>query len=191
MIKQNPKSTERMYFSELVNLRESCRKYDTRAVERDKITRIIESCRLSPSACNSQPWKFVVVDDPILRLEVSKATIGPMLQFNRFCLDAPVMVAIIAEKPTWFAKIGSTIKDKDFYLMDIGIVAEHFCLQAAELGLGTCMIGWFDEKKVSSLLHIPEKKRIPLLISLGYPANTKNRIKIRKNLQEILSFNTY
>ncbi len=180
-----------MHFSELVNLRESCRKYDTRAVERDKITRIIEACRLAPSACNSQPWKFVVVDDPTLRLEVSKATIGPMLQFNRFCLDAPVMVAIIAEKPTWFAKIGSVIKDKDFFLMDIGIVAEHFCLQAAELGLGTCMIGWFDEKKVSNLLHIPEKKRIPLLISLGYPANTKNRTKIRKNQLEILRFNTY
>lgn len=180
-----------MNFPELVNARESCRKYDPRAVEREDIIRIIEACRLAPSACNSQPWRFIVVDDPAKKMEVARATVGPMLQFNRFCLQAPVMVAIVAEKPTWIAKIGSSIKDKEFYLMDIGIAAEHFCLQAAELGLGTCMIGWFDEPAVRKILQIPDKKRIPLLISLGYPANTKNRMKIRKDQQEILNFNQY
>lgn len=180
-----------MNFSELVQVRESCRRYDSRPVSRQKIETIIEACRLAPSACNSQPWKFVVVDKPALCTEVAKATTGAVLQFNRFCMQAPVMVAIVAEKPKWLSKIGSAIKDKDFYLMDIGIAAAHFCLQAAELGLGTCMIGWFDESRVCKLLQIPETKRIPLLISLGYPGREGLRKKIRKNITDIHSFNTY
>lgn len=180
-----------MDFHALVNHRESCRRYDNRPVERNKIDRIIAACRLAPSACNSQPWRFVVVDDPVLSKKVAEATIGSLLKFNRFCLDAPVMVALVAEPPAWLSKIGSSIKDKDFYLMDIGIVAEHFCLQAAELGLGTCMLGWFDEKQVRTLLHIPPKRRIPLLISLGYPAKETLRKKIRKRTDEILSYNHY
>ncbi len=180
-----------MHFHELVISRESCRKYDSRPVEREKIDQIMEACRLAPSACNSQPWSFVVVDDPELKREVANTTTGNMLQFNRFCLDAPVMVALVAEPPSWLSKIGSSIKDKDFFLMDIGIVAEHFCLQAEELGLGTCMIGWFNEKEARQLMNVPPNKRIPLLISLGYPANKKKRKKIRKSPEKMYSYNQY
>ena len=72
------------------------------------------------------------------------------------------------------------------------IAAAHFCLQAAELGLGTCMIGWFDEKKLKLLLNIPEKRKIGLVITLGYPPEDyKMRKKIRKPLAEICGFNSY
>jgi nitroreductase len=180
-----------MHFKELIVLRESCRRYDPRPVERENIEQIMEACRLAPSACNSQPWSFVIVDDPELKKLVAATTTGKVLQFNRFCFDAPVLVALVAEPPSWLSKIGSSIKDKDFYLMDIGIVAEHFCLQAAELGLGTCMIGWFDEKKAKQLMNIPANKRIPLLISLGYPAHNKNRQKIRKSMDKVFCYNQY
>ena len=182
---------EYMDFHKLVQVRDSCRKYDTRPVDKEKLDRILEACRLAPSACNSQPWKFVVVDEPGLRDHLAGTTVGPMLKFNRFCLQAPVMVALVAEPPSWLSKIGGKVKDKDYYLMDIGIVAEHFCLQAAELGLGSCMIGWFDEKKARQLLHIPSGKRIPLLISLGYPASEKQRKKIRKPMSDMVSYNRY
>ncbi|MFO7978147.1 MAG: nitroreductase family protein [Bacteroidales bacterium] len=180
-----------MQFSDLVMHRESVRRYSTRGVEPQKIERIMESCRLAPSACNSQPWKLVVVTDPSLQEKVANATFNSVLQFNRFVIQAPVIVAVIAEPPNWLSRIGGTIKDKPYYLMDIGIVADHFCMQAAELGLGTCMIGWFDEKKVKSLLHVPAKKRIPLLITLGYPEKDTTRKKIRKSSQEFFSYNTY
>ena len=76
--------------------------------------------------------------------------------------------------------------------IDIGIAATHFCLQATELGLGTCMIGWFDEKKIHKLLNIPEKRKIGLVITLGYPPEDyKLRKKIRKNPDEICGFNSY
>lgn len=177
-------------FYSLVNTRESVRRYLDKEVETEKIEQIIESCRLAPSACNSQPWKFVVVSEPNLKNKLAKTSYGPLLRFNKFADQAPVIAALVVEKPKWYAKAGGNIKDKDFAEMDNGIVASYFCLQAAELGLGTCMIGWFDEPKVKKLLNIPESKRISLLITLGYPAKERRK-KIRKNINEICAFNNY
>ncbi len=180
-----------MDFSRLIMERESVRKYTDHPVEEEKIEQIMESCRMAPSACNSQPWRFVVVTDPELKNQVARATTGPATPINRFAPQAPVIVALVAEPPNWLSKIGSSIKDKDYYLMDIGIVADHFCLQAADLGLGSCMIGWFDEKKVRELLDIPKKRRIPLLITLGYPAKETPRKKIRKTTEKLYRYNRY
>ncbi len=180
-----------MDFFELVYKRESVRKYRDKPVNKEDIERIMESCRMAPSACNSQPWRFVVVTDPELKDKVAGASYSTVMRFNRFASRAPVIIALVAEPPNWLSKIGSSIKDKDLYLMDIGIVADHLCLQAAELGLGTCMLGWFDEAKVRRLLNIPEEKRIPLLITLGYPKKDTARKKIRKKLGELYSFNSY
>jgi len=180
-----------MDFLKLVNERTSTRVYSSKPVEAWKIDEILECCRLAPSACNSQPWSFVVVDDERLKNEVAAATIGPLLTFNRFAGGAPVIVAIVMEPAKFIAKVGGMAKNKDYALIDIGIVAEHFCLAATELDLGTCMIGWFDEKKVRQLLHIPKTKRIPLLITLGYADNPKPRTKIRKTMQQIKSVNKY
>ena len=180
-----------MDFLQLVHQRESTRKYSDKPVEAEKIEHIMQACRLAPSACNSQPWKFVIVTDAHLSKEVARATFSGLLQFNRFALQAPVMVAIVSEPPKTIAKWGGQVKDKDFSLIDLGIVAEHFCLQAVELGLGTCMIGWFDEPKIQILLEIPQNRRVFLVISLGYPASSKRRIKIRKPMEKIVSFNKY
>lgn len=87
------------------------------------------------------------------------------------------------------AGIGSVIKDKEYSLLDVGIAVEHFCLQAAELGLGTCIMGWFDEKNVKKLLGIGNR-RVPLLISLGYPA-APTRKKARKDIEKMSSWNKY
>ncbi|TVQ15042.1 MAG: NAD(P)H nitroreductase [Bacteroidetes bacterium] len=179
-----------MDFKELVVQRESTRKYLDKPVEQEKIETIMEACRLAPSACNSQPWRFVVAADPQVKDPLAASSYGPLLRFNKFAREAPVIVAIIAEKPNWLARIGGNVKDKDFYLMDIGIVAEHFCLQAADLGLGSCMLGWFDEPAARKILNVPDNKRILLLITLGYPAK-ENRRKIRKSSEELWSMNSY
>lgn len=180
-----------MDFDKLVTHRESVRGYTQQPVETDKIERVMESCRMAPSACNSQPWRFVVVTDPGLKDQVAHASSSGLVPINSFATQAPVIVALVAEPPSWLSKIGSSIKDKDYYLMDIGIVADHFCLQAADLGLGTCMIGWFDESKVRQLLNIPEKRRVPLLITLGYPEKETPRKKIRKKPDDLLGYNHY
>ena len=179
-----------MQFLELVKTRQSVRKYSQRPVEAEKIARCIEAVRLSPSACNSQPWKFIIVDDAGLKDKIARETYSPVVSFNKFVKEAPVIAVIVMEKPTLVSQIGGRIKDKDFYLIDIGIAAEHFCLQAAEEGLGTCMLGWFNEKKIAEMLHLPRSKRIGLLITLGY-SDASQREKIRKTTSEILNFNRY
>ena len=155
-----------MNFEDLITKRQSDRKYSDKKVDRVLIVKCLEAARLAPSACNSQPWKFVVVDDPALLAPMAEAAAG--MGMNKWVKQAPVIVAVTLEKMNFTARIGSVIKDKEYSLLDVGIAVEHFCLQAAELGLGTCIMGWFDEKKVKKLLGIGNK-RVPLLISLGYP----------------------
>jgi nitroreductase len=181
-----------MNFQELINIRQSVRKYRNQPVERGKIEKIIEAVHLAPSACNSQPWKIIIVDEPELKNEVAKATFSKTISFNKFTLEAPVIAVLVIEKAKLIAQIGGSIKNMEYPQIDIGIAAAHFCLQAAELGLGTCMIGWFDEKKLKQLLNIPEKRKIGLVITIGYPPEDyKLRKKIRKPLSEICGFNHY
>ena len=168
--------------------RQSDRKYSSKKVEEEKILSCLEAGRLSPSACNSQPWSFVVIDqEPVLQQAQKRiATMG----MNRFVKQAPVLIAIVLEKANLTASLGSVIKDKEYPLLDIGIAANNICMQATELGLGSCILGWFDEKGLKQLLDVPESKRIPLVIALGYPT-TVTRKKIRKPMKEIIYFNSY
>uniref|UniRef100_UPI00321660F4 nitroreductase family protein n=1 Tax=uncultured Draconibacterium sp. TaxID=1573823 RepID=UPI00321660F4 len=181
-----------MSFKELIRQRQSVRKYQNKPVEKEKLQQLIEAVHLSPSACNSQPWKLIIVDNPELKNEVANATFSKMAAFNKFALEAPVIVVLVIEKPKLIAQIGGGIKNQEYPQYDIGIAAEHFCLQATELGLGTCMLGWFNEKKIQHLLNIPKKRKIGLVITLGYaPEGYKQRKKIRKPLDEICGFNSY
>ena len=181
-----------MNFPELIVARQSVRRYDHRPVETEKINQCLEAARLAPSASNSQPWKYIVVNEEPLRTEVAKATFTDIQLINKFTLQAPVMVVIVIEKARWFTRLAMQVKNKEWPLIDIGITATHFCLRATELGLGTCMIGWFDEKKIKKLLYIPKDKTIGLLISMGYPVEDyKQRTKIRKSMDEISSRESY
>jgi nitroreductase len=183
---------ENSTFLSLVNKRQSVRKYTSQPVEPEKLQRCLEAARLAPSASNGQPWKFVVVDDPELQQKVARETIGPLSTFNNFVPQAPVIVAIVIEKMKVITQIGASIQDREYPLIDIGIAAEHFCLQAAEEGLGTCMLGWFNEEPIKELLKIPRHKRIGLLITLGYaPEDYLLRMKGRKKIEEVVSYNGY
>jgi nitroreductase len=181
-----------MDFIDLVASRRSVRKYDPRPVEAEKIELCLEAARLAPSASNGQPWRFIVVDEPALREEVALACVGPGLNFNRFVKQAPVLVVLVLEPSTALNRIGAIIKRVRYPLIDIGIAAEHLCLQAAESGLGTCMLGWFDEGKIKKLLGVPRSRRLGLVITLGYPApGDPPRTKVRKAADEIVGRNAY
>ncbi|NOR87860.1 MAG: NAD(P)H nitroreductase [Bacteroidales bacterium] len=179
------------YFSELINKRESTRAYQNTVVEEVKLERCLEAARFAPSASNSQPWTFIVVNESQLKDQVAKATFSKAVSFNKFTLEAPIMIAIVTEKSKITAQMGNFLKNQQYNLIDIGIATEHFCLQAAEEGLGTCILGWFDEKKIKSLLNVPKNKRINIVISLGYPTDTPVREKIRKPMSKILRYNSY
>jgi len=177
-------------FLEMIKSRQSDRRYESTPVEKEKLDRCLEAARLAPSACNSQPWTFIVVDRPELKNAVADTTANKMLPLNHFTKQAPVHVAIVMESPNITSKFGEVIRDKKYTLMDVGIAASQFCLQAEAENLGTCMIGWFNEKKVKELLSVPAGKRVMLIITLGYPAG-KKRKKIRKEFGRVVRHNYY
>lgn len=176
-------------FLSLVNSRQSDRAYDAdRSVEPDKLERILEAGRLAPSACNAQPWRFVVITDKELAVRVGKAAAG--LGMNKFARQAPVHILIVEESANITSLLGGKVKNKHFPLIDIGIVAAHLTLAAESEGLGSCIIGWFDEKEIKRLTGIPDSKRLLLDIVIGYPVKEKRK-KIRKDKDKVISYNKY
>jgi nitroreductase len=178
-------------FYELVKHRQSTRAFDTsRTVDRDVINRVLEAGRLSPSACNAQPWHFIVVDDPELKDKVADAASARLLGMNHFTKQAPVHIIVVEEKVNLSSGIGGMVKDKHFAFLDIGIATAHICLAAEAEGLGSCILGWFAEAKMKKLLNISENRRVVLDIVIGYPAQPL-RDKKRKTTEEVISYNTY
>lgn len=174
----------------LMKNRQSERKYIDRPVEREKIERITESGRLSPSACNGQPWHFVVVDEPALRNEVAAATESVVLRMNSFVREAPVLIVVVREKSNFNSRAGDLIKQKDYSLIDIGIATASMVYQAAAEGLGTCIIGWVDDKRIRKALGIPSSGKVELVISVGYTEN-RQREKSRKPPGNVITYNGY
>ena len=180
-----------MDFLKLVSSRQSVRAFDPeRPVEKEKIDRIIEAARLAPSACNAQPWSFVLVDEPELKNKIADTTSSRVLGINHFTKQAPIHLLVVEEKVNLSSGVGGWIKNKDYAQLDLGIVTAHIVLAAEAEGLGTCIVGWFDEDKVRDLLHIPSSKRVWLDIVIGYGTQPLRKKK-RKSVDKILSYNKY
>lgn len=178
-----------MKFLELALSRQSDRSFDPeRQVESEKLERILEAARMAPSACNAQPWKFVVITDPELASKVGRATAG--LGMNKFAREAPVHILIVEESANITSLLGGKVKDKHFPLIDLGIAASHIALAAEDEGLGSCILGWFDEKEIKELTGIPSSRRLLLDVVIGYPLKDKRR-KIRKPKDKVISYNKY
>ncbi|MCI0495797.1 nitroreductase family protein [candidate division KSB1 bacterium] len=178
-------------FLQLVQSRRSARKYLDKPVEREKILQCLEAARLAPSAENVQPWRFIIIDDPNLINEFSNHAFSGIYSPTRFAAKAPVIIVMLAKLDILANRIGKQIQGIHFYLIDSGIAGEHLVLQAQELGLGTCWIGWFSIKKVRKFLKIPRQYKIVSLISMGYPEESKTREQKRLPLQDIAWFNGF
>lgn len=177
---------------ENLETRYSLRRYSEQKVEQEKLEKCLRASQLSPSACNAQPYTFVAVDDPALCAEISDALKNSVLHINTFTNKTPCFVVIVSESGNMTSKLGDILRDKNYSEYDAGIAAQSFCLCANELGLGTCIMGWFDEKKLKKALDVPEKKRIALVIACGYPAeNTERPEKKRKPFEEVVRYNGY
>ena len=177
---------------ELLKHRKSIRDFLDTPVEREKIIMCLEAARVAPSACNSQPWKFIIVDNRELKNKLCQMAFSGIYSVNSFGKMAPVIVAVVSEKSKFLATIGGMFRGTRYYLIDIGIACEHFVLQAEELGLGTCWIGWFNEPAAKSLLNVPASKKIDVLIALGYYDKEKLGPEHgREPLDKISSFNSY
>ena len=170
-----------MDFLEIARARQSCRKYDPRPVETEKIEAILEAVRLSPSACNGQPYHLTVCRGEAAQA-VAKACMG--VGINKFAPDAPVLVVISETPYNKTAALGAKIKGNDYRSIDIGIAAAYLTAEATAQGLGTCILGWLDDKKIREICGLDHPVR--LVVTVGYPADTP-REKKRKSRDELVS----
>ncbi len=178
-----------MTFLELVKKRRSVRKYSAKPVPREVMDRCLEAARLAPSACNSQPWHFIIVDDKKLKDELTDKVFSGVYSMNSFAKNAPVLIVVVTERSNYIARLGGYFKGVQYSLIDIGIACEHLILQAEEEGLGTCWLGWFNENAVKKILGLPREKKIDIIISMGYPEKAEAPEKARRSLNEIRRFN--
>jgi len=173
-------------FFDLINKRQSCRKYLDKSVEKEKLIKCIEAARIAPSACNSQPWHFIVVNNKELSSKVAMCVQDKVM--NKFTSECKSFIIIVEESGNLTSRAGALMKQQDYRSVDLGIATEHLCLSATEQNLGTCILGWFNEKELKKLLNINKLKRIRLVVAIGYPENNETRKKIRKDIDEILTF---
>ncbi len=174
-------------FIKLAKKRFSARNYFEKPINRENIELCLEAARLAPSACNSQPWKFIIVDEPGLKNRLCDKIFSGAYKMNMFAKKAPVIVVVISEKSSFIASVGAFLRNTRYYLIDIGISVEHFCLQAAEIGLGTCWIGWFNEKEAKKILGLSENKKIDVVISVGYTDEAPPKKEGNRSVQSLNS----
>lgn len=173
-----------MNFTEIAEKRQSCRSYDaSREVEREKLERIIKTARLSPSACNGQPYHITVCKGDAAK-KVAKAVQG--MGMNKFASDAPVLL-VVSEMPyVKTAALGAKLKGNDYRSIDIGILSAYITAEASAQGLGTCILGWLDDAAIREICGLDGAVR--LVITLGYAKeDDKLREKKRKDVSEFVS----
>ena len=164
---------------DVIRRRYSCRSYQDKSIEQDKLDCILEAARLAPSAKNTQDWRFVVVTDRDTKRQVAGTTNRPEV-FEK----AGAIIAACSNSD-YVMRCGQAIGP-----IDVAIALEHISLQAADLGLGTCWIGSFDADKVRQILKIPEDIAIIELMALGYPAGSKPEPK-REPIEKIVCYDTW
>lgn len=182
-------SREPTPFQRILAGRRSIRRYLPTPVEPEKLRACLEAARIAPSAHNVQPWRFIVVDEPALKDRLAAAAFSGIYGASKFAARAPVLLVLLARPGTAVARLGSMIQGVPYYLLDIGIAGEHLVLQAEELGLASCWMGWFDYRKARKALDIPRTFKLVALMPLGYAEKRPQREPPRRAFEAIVSFN--
>ncbi len=180
---------------EIIKQRKSIRKYSSRPIEQEKLERILDAGRLAPSWQNKQCWHFVVVRDKE-KINTLALKSGIISKINFFIKDAPVVIVACADP-----NLSGHLNKQNYYLVDVAIAFEHIVLTAAEMGIGSCWLGAFNEDKLRNILEIPENIRVVALSPFGYPAEKQGlyskTVKIfagsknRKSLEEIVHWDKW
>lgn len=168
-----------MALLDIIRKRYSCRAYQEKPIEQEKLAQLFEAARLAPSAKNLQDWRFVAVTDKQTKRKVAEATNRPQI-FEK----AGAIIAACSNSDE-VMRCGQAVGP-----IDVSIALEHICLQATELGLGTCWIGSFQTEKVRQILGIPDYIAIIELMAVGYPADSPKQPQ-REPIEKILCYDKW
>ncbi len=170
-------------FIDLVRKRRSIRRYRPDPVPPGLIETCIEAARYAPTACDRQSWRFIITEGEI-KDRIASEALGGVVIPNKWAGTAPVIVVIAMDLDMIVHKLGGKVKGIEYHMIDAGIAGEHFVLQATELGLGTCWIGWFNKRAVKKILDIPAGWDVAAMIAVGFPDQEPSK-KDRKKVEEI------
>lgn len=171
-------------FYELAQRRQSCRNFKDKAVDGELLVRCVKAASLAPSACNSQPWKFVIVTNDEKRGALAKLV--QEIGLNKWAEAAPAFIVVAEEAaPVLMPIVVEHYDPKRYSEGDVGMATAYLILEAAEQGLGCCIIGTFNDADVKALLGLPEGDTVRAVVALGYAADESVRQKKRKDVSEI------
>ncbi len=176
-------------FFRIVSQRKSIRRFNKNKLDRKDVLKCLDAARLAPSAENAQPWRYLVIDDPVIKKRYEREAFSGIYSVSSFAKEAPVFILVMARLNVITHRVGKQIQNIQFHLIDIGISGEHLVLQAEELRIGTCWMGWFNVRKTRKFFGIPKKYKIVALIAMGRYDKRPSREKKRKKMEEIVWFN--
>ncbi len=176
-------------FQSLVRGRRSIRRFLETPVERDKILACLEAARRAPSAHNAQPWRFIVIDDPAVKAALAAEAFSGIYSASKFAARAPVILVMLVKPGLVASGLGGRLQGIPYHYVDIGIAGEHIALQAEELGLATCWMGWFHVRRTRKFLKVPRTHKVVAMMPIGYAEKRPTREPPRRPLREIVSFN--
>lgn len=174
-------------FIQLVKHRTSCRSYEAKPVPREHLELMLEAARLAPSACNQQPWRFAVIQDEATRLQLAKESLRIGIEM-KWAANAGAIIALGIRSKGLVHKVGTKISGVEYPQLDLGIAGEHLVLQAEELGLGTCWIGWIKQKAIRRIVGWQDDITPMGLITVGWPATDERKPRPRLELEKIVKW---
>ena len=172
-------------FLELVKRRRSVRSYQKRKIPREMVHKCLRAAAYAPTACGKRSVRIIITEGKIKDELVDKA-LGIVPVRNAWAKEAPVIAVFAVDRDIITHRIAPAISRVRYDFIDVGIAGEHFALQAAELGLGTCWIVWFKVKKAAGLLGLPFNWKVESMMALGFPADQPPVREEKKTLEGFL-----
>lgn len=179
-----------MNTTDCIKTRRSVREYKTEHVSQEVIREIVEVARFAPSWKNTQTARYYVVQDAALKEHIAKdCVMNFTFNTETLCKADAIVVLAYVEKRSGYERDGSfsTAKEDRWEMFDAGIAAQTFSLAAWEKGVGTCIMGIFDEAAVAEAIQLPKGQKVGALLALGYPAE-ENAAPVRKETEQLVSF---
>lgn len=171
--------------------RRSIRKFKAEKVSKETINSIVEAASFAPSWKNTQITRYTVIDDPKIKEEIASECVLDFAYNAKTIVNAPQLVVVSCVLGrSGFEKDGSfsTSKEDRWENFDAGVAAQTFCLAAHDLGVGTVILGIFDDGKVAETVNLPEGEMVVALIPMGYPEGDAPSAPKRKSVEELVRF---
>lgn len=181
-----------MELKQALTERYSCRRYANKPVARDMLITCVEAGRIAPSACNSQRWAFVVIDDPDKVKLIAEALCDEEVHVNTFADKIPAFIVVVKHPPRQINdKQRLLLSHHDYSAFDIGAAAQNICLAATDMGLGSVMMGWFKRDEVKKVAELPDRLEAELVIGIGWPERAPAGRTPRYDSNEIIRINGF